>query len=47
LRPIFAGLGLEGFRSRLGLEGYRSPTQAYCPETLNTATICLSKTSVG
>ena len=46
------GLGLTLFcesRSRrfhLGLEGYRSRSQAYCPETLNIAWICRTKTSV-
>jgi len=29
-RPIFASLGLEGFRSCFGLEGYRFWSQAYC-----------------
>jgi len=31
-RPIFASLGLEGFKSRLGLglEGYRSRDFEYC-----------------
>jgi len=31
-RPIFASLGLEGFRSRLGLEGFRSRDFEYCKE---------------
>ena len=35
-RPSFVSLGLKGYKSRI---------QAYCVETLNTATICLSKTS--
>ena len=30
--PVFASLGLEGFRSRLGLEGYRSRDFEYCKE---------------
>jgi len=44
-RPNFASLDLQGFRSRLGLEGYRSRSQAYCLETLNIASIWLSKTN--
>ena len=31
-RPIFASLGLEGFRSRLGLESFRSRDFEYCKE---------------
>jgi len=31
-RPIFASLGLEGFRPHLGLEGYRSRDFEYCKE---------------
>jgi len=45
-KPIFASLGLKGFRFSLGLEGYRSRLQAYCLETLNTATTWLGKNSV-
>jgi len=30
--PIFASLGLKGFRSSLGLEVYRSRDFAYCKE---------------
>jgi len=33
-RPIFASLGLEGFRSRLGLEDFRSRDFEYCKETV-------------
>jgi len=39
LENVFPSLGLEGFGTRLGIEGYRSPSQAYCLLTLNTATI--------
>ena len=45
-KPISASLSLEVSRTRLGLEGYRSRSQTYCLETLNTATIWLSKTSL-
>ena len=31
-RPIFASLGLEGFRSSLGMEGYRSRDFEYCKD---------------
>jgi len=37
---------LECFRSRLRLKGYRSRGHAYCLETLNTAKIWVSATSV-
>lgn len=43
---MFASLGLKDFRSRLGLNCYRSRSQVYYLETLNTATIWLTKTSV-
>jgi len=47
-RPIFASLGLEGFRSRLGIEDYRSRSQACCLETMKIARVwlSLSETSV-
>jgi len=45
-RPIFASLGIEGFRSRLGLEGYRSRSQTYCLETWNITRIWLSETVI-
>jgi len=45
-RPIYASLGLNGFRSCLCHKGCWSRSQAYCLETLNIARIWLSKTSV-